>query len=97
VRSSEFANAVPSLPPRANLGTATPTSLVRFPGWPGRMKGAINCLFISTEDLRRAALDSSSSGGEAQSKHTEGFDPLCAHLFRFDIRFGMEPARRFAP
>ena len=35
------------------------------------------------------------SGGEALSEHTEGFDPLRAHPF--EVWFGMEPARRFAP
>ncbi len=37
------------------------------------------------------------SGGEAQSKHKEGFDPLSGLLCVKQLAFGMEPARRFAP
>jgi hypothetical protein len=37
------------------------------------------------------------SGGEAQSKHKEGFDPLFGLLCVNQLAFGMEPARRFAP
>ena len=37
------------------------------------------------------------SGGEAQSKHTEGFDPPERLPCVKQLAFGMEPARRFAP
>ncbi|HKA00867.1 MAG TPA: hypothetical protein VKE70_30355 [Candidatus Solibacter sp.] len=37
------------------------------------------------------------SGGEAQSKHTEGFDPPECLLCVKQLPFGLEPARRFAP
>jgi hypothetical protein len=34
------------------------------------------------------------SGGEVQSKHTEGFDPLSAHSVSDDVRYGAGPSLR---
>ena len=57
----------------------------------------LNCLPTAFQSQPLAVLGSG-AGGEAQSKHKEGFDPLkCSLCVKRNWLCGMEPARRFAP